>query len=78
MSTGTNIQSTGSLCGSFQIGYAALQAAIERAGVRPTITIDGVPHFDAGAVELIRAAIIVPIVSRTGRGAIPHVFCATK
>lgn len=36
--------------------YAALATTVERLAIRPKVTIDGVPYFDAPAVAMITAA----------------------
>jgi hypothetical protein len=51
-----HLRSLGQLTADTQRPYAALARAVERLGIAPAMTIDGVPYFDAGAVERLTAA----------------------
>lgn len=52
-----HLRSLGQLTSDVQRPYASLAQAVERLAIAPALTIDGVPYFDADAVERITAAV---------------------
>jgi hypothetical protein len=71
-----HLRSLGQLTADTQRPYAALARAVERLGIVPSMTIDGVPYFDAGAVERLTAAAAattppVPPASHPGASCAP-------
>jgi len=63
-----HLRSLGQLTADVQRPYAALARAVEEQHIKPAVTIDGVPYFDADAVERITNAVLsTPRVARAGR-----------
>jgi hypothetical protein len=50
-----HLRSLGQLTSDMQRPYAALAKAVERLNIRPKVSLDGVPYFDAPAVAAITA-----------------------
>ena len=50
-----HLRSLGQLTSDVQRPYATLARAIDERRIRPAVTIDGVPYFDAAAVARITA-----------------------
>jgi hypothetical protein len=40
------LESIGHLCASLQAPYARIKRAAEALGLEPSVTINGIPHFD--------------------------------
>jgi hypothetical protein len=55
-----HLRSLGQLTADTQRPYAALARTVERLRIVPAMTIDGVPYFDASAVERITATVTAP------------------
>jgi hypothetical protein len=68
MSAVLHLRSLGQLTADVQRPYATLARAVEQLRIAPAVTIDGVPYFDADAVERITNAVLAtPRVARAGR-----------
>jgi hypothetical protein len=59
-----HLRSLGQLTADTQRPYAHLARAVARLHIQPAVTIDGVPYFDAGAVERITSALADPDPAR--------------
>ncbi|MDB5322199.1 MAG: hypothetical protein JWN40_3830 [Phycisphaerales bacterium] len=72
-----HLRSLGQLTADTQRAYAALARTVERLAIVPAMTIDGVPYFDAQAVERITTAVAAtspPVPPTSHRAA----SCAAK
>jgi hypothetical protein len=57
--TPQHLESIGHLCQSLQSPVARIQRAVESLGVRPAMTINGIPHYDGPQCEQIALALRV-------------------
>jgi hypothetical protein len=58
MTTATqHLESIGHLCASIQSPYATVRRTVDKLGLVPAVTINGIDHFDAEQCERIADAI---------------------
>lgn len=48
-----HLETIAHLCASIQAPYARIAKAVEALGLKPAVTINGIPHFDELACEKI-------------------------
>jgi hypothetical protein len=53
--TTEHLETLAHLCASLQAPYARIAKAVESLGLKPTVSINGIGHYDAEACEAIRA-----------------------
>ena len=53
--TTKHLESLAHLCASLQAPYSRIAKAVESLGLKPTITINGIGHYDDEACEQIAA-----------------------
>jgi hypothetical protein len=51
--TTTHLESIGHVCATLQYPYGRIRRVVDKLGLKPAVTINGVDHFDAKQVEQI-------------------------